>query len=90
MTPTAPDEYWPTGNSETCDADSRDSDADADSEVEAASDVAELTSEDAALSLLERLDRRQNQVLQDIDRLNLKIEKLVMECHRDRQRQAAA
>ena len=45
--------------------------------------------EDASLSLLERLDRRQNRVLQDLDRLNEDIERLVALCQRERQQSAA-
>jgi hypothetical protein len=46
--------------------------------------------EDASLTLLERLDRRQNQVLRELDRLNERIECLVVQCQDQRQSPQAA
>jgi hypothetical protein len=46
----------------------------------------EVELDDPQLSLLERLDHRQNRVLTELDRLNEAIERLVAQCQHDRQR----
>jgi hypothetical protein len=51
---------------------------------------AEEAEGDGALNLLHRLDRRQNEVLTELDRLNAAIEQLVRRCQDERVRDEAA
>ena len=45
---------------------------------------------DRELTLLERLDRRQNDVMAELDRLEYQIQSLVKECQSDREAAKAA
>ncbi|MDG2382401.1 MAG: hypothetical protein P8N76_12090 [Pirellulaceae bacterium] len=44
--------------------------------------------DDSALTLLERLDRRQNQVMQELDALDQQVQQLVKECQSKRRQVA--
>jgi len=50
----------------------------------------ESQDDDRELTLLERLDRRQNDVMAELDRLEHQIQTLVQECESDRQRAKAS
>lgn len=50
----------------------------------------ESQDEDRELTLLERLDRRQNDVMAELDRLEHQIQSLVKECQSDREAAKAA
>ena len=50
----------------------------------------ESQDEDRELTLLERLDRRQNDVMAELDRLEHEIQSLVKECQSDREAAKAA
>ena len=50
----------------------------------------ESQDEDRELTLLERLDRRQNDVMAELDRLEHQIQNLVKDCQSDREAAKAA
>lgn len=58
-------------------------------ELDGDGEADEPSSDLGSLSLLQRLDRRQNEVLAELDRLNARIDGLISELHQQREEQAA-